>query len=96
MSTGLGSGGSGSEGHRGGGVMAGAHVNEGSKARKPAWRTDGRGASGVSECPRAAITKSHQLGGLRTIRNVCSHRPRGQKSKMKVSEGWLVPFGSPV
>lgn len=40
MSTGLGSGGSGSEGHRGGGVMAGAHVNEGSKARKPAWRTD--------------------------------------------------------
>lgn len=95
MSTGLGSGGSGSEGHRGGGVMAGAHVNEGSKARK-ARVADGRGASGVSECPRAAITKSHQLGGLPTIRNVCSHRPRGQKSKMKVSEGWLVPFGSPV
>lgn len=95
MSTGLGSGGSRSEGHRVGGVMAGAHVNEGSKARK-ARVAGGRGASGVSECPRAAITKSHQLGGLRTIRNVCSHRPRGQKSKMKVSEGWLVPFGSPV
>lgn len=95
MSTGLGSGGSGSEGHRGGGVMAGAHVNEASKARK-ARVASRRGASGLSECPRAAITKSHQLGGLRTIRNVCSHRPRGQKSKMKVSEGWLVPFGSPV
>lgn len=48
MSTGLGSGGSGSEGHRGGGVMAGAHVNEGSKARKA------RVAGGRTDVARAA------------------------------------------
>lgn len=44
---------------------------------------------GMSQCPWAAITKHHRLGGIDN-RNSFSHSSSGQKPKIKVS-AMLVP-----
>lgn len=44
-------------------------------------------------CARAAVTKSHNLGGLNN-RNSLSHRFGGQKSEVKVSRVFHAPLAT--